>query len=211
MVTIVSLSTQLAFEISKTANRTDPDTPDIPIVVGNFWTTFTYFTAALAAIVLLVSVIFLARKKQEPRWLKRLFLASAANTVFVGIFFNLALREAIPHDTINSEYLHVFLPIYMLSDALLNKSREVSPRSMWITAIPGVLWTIAVQIRGPFTVDSESGAQGWWPYDFINPHLVPGGLPAAIAVSLFLTGIIAVLGYFLACILYKHRSKNLRS
>lgn len=198
---IVALTCQLIFEIQRASARPEQWAHHLPTILGDFIPgTFTYLTTLVTAGVLILSAVFAVVGRDEPGWVSRIMFAASANMIFVGIFFNIALRWSLPDDAIMwiNETVHVVLPVYVLVDCIWGSHARVPVRALWATAVLGLAWTLYTQVRGPFIIDRFTGEPTWYPYSFVDPAVVPGGVVGATVLSLVLVAIITGVGCALA-------------
>ncbi|WP_157749877.1 Pr6Pr family membrane protein [Microbacterium sp. TPU 3598] len=202
-LTLSALGTQLIYELDKRAAL------DASVVVGNFLGTFTYLSSIIMVFVL-AQASYAALHGRTSTGSGRLFVACAANVAFVGIFYNLALRQTMPPDSITwvNETVHVVLPVYAVVDAVFARRNRVPISAGWAAGVLGVLWTVATQLRGTMVSNPDDTSQGWYPYAFVNPSDVPGGLFGAVGVSLVLTGLIVAIGFLLRSLSNRLRTRR---
>lgn len=131
---------------------------------ANFFSYFTIETNIFVVVVLLISAVLTAAKKND----KIAALRSAATVfiVIVGIGFAVLLSgikdaafTAVPWDNI---VLHYIMPVAVLVDYLIDRPRHKLSfkRNVPWLLVP-VVYTAYSLVRGSFV--------GWYPYPFLNP------------------------------------------
>ncbi|GAA1704038.1 Pr6Pr family membrane protein [Microcella alkalica] len=158
------------------------------VAVGRFEPTeyFAYFTiqtALIDIVVLIVGGILAFRTPIDPPLYGAIRASVFAYAVVTGVVYNLLLR-GIPNDDgyvappWPNENLHVWIPIYIALDWLLNPTR---PRLRWSTMGLAVsfplIWVGVTMVHGALT--------GWYPYPFLEPF-GPAGVPGVV---LYVVGI----------------------
>lgn len=180
----------------------------LPTVVTNFFSYFTILSNLLAAAVLTIGALWMLRNRQdaatEPRWLATLFACAATYIVVTGVVYNLLLRSlpiAGLSDVWTNEVLHVVIPLVLLLDAVFAPVRRpLSWRTIaMIVAFP-ILWVVYTMTRANLVTGPATGDPWWYPYPFLDPHLVSGGylgvggyvLGIAVVISAVATGVVAL-------------------
>jgi hypothetical protein len=157
---------------------------------ANFFSFFTIQANIFAAVVLLVSALFMMKRKKS----KRLDVVRGASTLYMvltGVVFATLLSNldpriltAVPWD---NTVLHYIMPIVLLIDWLLDRS-ATSPTGRVI-----LVWLIYPAVYVAYTL-LRGALVNWYPYPFLNP--VNGGYGSIAVVSIFIavfTGSAAVL------------------
>ncbi|WP_193106681.1 Pr6Pr family membrane protein [Brachybacterium sp. FME24] len=179
------------------ANAREADTAwgaCVPTVVANFFSYFTILSNLLAACVLLVGAIWLMRHRHgtvvEPAWLATLFACATTYIVVTGVVYNLLLRSisiAGISDAWTNETLHVVIPLVLLGDAFLAPKRRALPwRAIAVVVVFPIIWVLYTMVRANLVVGPLTGDPWWYPYPFLDPHLVPGG---TLGVAGYIVGI----------------------
>ena len=165
------------------ADWTSVGYPDLGTLVTNFWSYFTVESNAIAAVVLLIGVVVLARGRvSDPNWYGILRGCTVVFMAVTGVVYNLLLRGVAvsgaaedPHPWTN-EVLHVVGPIYLVLDWLLAPGRRPLEwkRLAVILSFP-LVWVVYTLVRGPLVYDQVRAQDAWYPYPFLNPGLSPNG------------------------------------
>ncbi|MDR6866955.1 hypothetical protein J2Y69_001554 [Microbacterium resistens] len=197
---LVTVLSQLSMTVSNALSATTPAAGHLPTVIVNFFSYFTILSNVFAVIGLGIAGAWsLARGRDgrtEPRGLSVLLACVATFMIVTGIVYNLLLRNiaqvGISAPWIN-EVLHVLGPLLLLADVFFAPSRR---RLGWgvlgaIAAFP-IAWVVYTLLRANAITAPTTGNPWWYPYPFLDPHLV-GGYPgvAAYVVGIAL-GILAV-------------------
>lgn len=170
----------------------------IATVVANFFSYFTILSNALAVLALVIGAVWGLRSRKsvslEPAWLATLFLCVSTYMIVTGIVYNLLLRNisiAGISDVWTNETLHVVIPLFMLADVLFAPRRRALPWGAMLTAVAfPIVWAVYTLVRANFIVGPATGNAWWYPYPFLDPHLVPGGY---VGVSGYIVGIAAAI------------------
>lgn len=156
----------------------------IPTVAANFLSFFTIESNVLAAVVLSIGAIYSLTcgrgNTKEPRWLATLLACVSTYMIVTGIVYNLLLRNVeLPQGVTvpwSNEVLHVVVPVFLLLDVLVAPGRRGLPWStIFVIVIYPVAWVAYTLIRANLIVAPATGDHWWYPYPFLDPHLVPGG------------------------------------
>ncbi|QHC68320.1 hypothetical protein GSU68_18275 [Rathayibacter sp. VKM Ac-2759] len=176
---------------------------DRATLIVNFFSYITVQTCLIAAVVLLIGAVVLARGAiPEPRWFAWLRAGTVCSMVVIGVVYNLLLRGTVvtgagaPQEWTN-EVMHVVAPLALIVDWLFAPGRR---RLSW-TVVPGILvfpvaWFVYTMVRAPLVYDQMKHEQIWYPYPFLDPRLadpplIPGGLVAVVFYVVALTGVFA--------------------
>ena len=130
--------------------------------------------------------------------------------IVTGIVYNTLLRGVeLPQGTTvpwSNEVLHVIAPLILLLDLLVAPGRRGLGwgRILTIAAYP-IAWVAYTLIRGPITVNPVTGEPWWYPYPFLNPHLVPGGF---LGVTGYIIGIAIAIVAVGAAVLWWGRRRD---
>lgn len=173
----------------------------IPTTVANFFSFFTILSNVSAVLILGTLAIWAWTKgrdgRTEPRVLSVLLACTSTYMVVTGVVYNTLLRgvELPQGSTVgwSNEVMHVIVPLVLLVDVLL------APRRRWlawstvpIIAIFPLVWAAYTLVRANLVVSPSTGNPWWYPYPFLDPHLVPGGY---LGVAGYIVGIaIAIVG-----------------
>jgi hypothetical protein len=160
---------------------------DTVTAVVNWFSFFTTMSAAVAVVALLF-------RSATVR------ISAAAYTVIAGLGYFLLLGGL--SDPVGSSdwwtngILHAVVPVVMLVDLWVGRRSLVvsSGRSvLWKSLLLPAAWAVYTMIRGPL-VDAPFSADPWWyPYGFIDPHVVIGGYLGALGMYVLVGGVLSVL------------------
>ncbi|MCS3844953.1 Pr6Pr family membrane protein [Microbacterium sp. AK031] len=171
----------------------------LPTVAVNFLSFFTIESNLIAAVVLVIGASWAwtsARgAEREPRWFAVLLVCASTYMIVTGIVYNLLLRNVeLPQGVTvlwANEVLHVVFPLFLLADVLFAPKRRALPWStVPIAAIFPIAWAVYTLVRANMIIAPATGESWWYPYPFLNPHIVPGGY---LGVSGYIVGIAAVI------------------
>lgn len=189
----------------------------IPTVVVNFFSYFTIISNLSAAIVLVIAALWALRTRRsttpEPVWLATALVCVSTYMIVTGVVYNLLLRSiSIPIDNISdlwtNETLHLIVPLFLLADVLVAPRRRALPwRTLAVAAALPIVWAIYTMVRANFVVGPATGDPWWYPYPFLNPHLVPGGY---LGVAGYIVGIAVVIVGTAAGVTWVGRRRGLR-
>jgi len=155
----------------------------VPTVVVNFFSYFTILSNLSAAIVLVIAGIRALRTRRDgapdPAWLATALVCVSTYMIVTGVVYNLLLRS-IPiagiSDVWTNETLHLIVPLFLVADVLVAPRRRALPwRTLALAAAFPIVWALYTMIRANFVVAPMTGDPWWYPYPFLDPHLVPGG------------------------------------
>lgn len=173
----------------------------LPTVAANFLSFFTILSNLLAAIVLIIAAIWALRHRRdsetEPNWLAVLLACASTYMIVTGIVYNTLLRGvALPQGVTvpwSNEVLHVVIPLFLLVDLLFApRRRALRWSAVALATIFPIVWVVYTLVRANLIIAPATGNPWWYPYPFLDPHLVPGGY---LGVSGYIVGIaIAIIG-----------------
>lgn len=156
---------------------------DVATVVVNFLSFFTIDSNLVSMVVLVIVGLrgLLGRRDvTSAAFALNLVRACAATYMIVtGVVYNTLLRGIeLPQGVTvpwSNEVLHVVAPLFMLIELLFGSS---PPRLPW-RAVGGILvfpsvWVVYTMVRGPLVTNPTTGAAWWYPYPFMDPHVVNG-------------------------------------
>lgn len=170
-------------------------------VAGTVVDFFSFFTIASncgAAVALTVGgVIGLSAARVDPRWFAVLLACVSTYMLITGLVYNLLLRGIpLPQGSTvpwSNEILHVWGPLFLLLDVLVAPKRRFAPWStLGAVVVFPVCWLGYTLVRGPLVHDFRTGADYWYPYPFLNPHLQAWGY-AGVALYVLVIAV-AVIG-----------------
>ncbi|MBC9926780.1 MULTISPECIES: Pr6Pr family membrane protein [unclassified Leucobacter] len=187
---------------------------DVATTAVNFMSFFTIQSNLLAMVTLAVGAFLSWRRpateSREPIWFAALLASVTTYMIVTGIVYNTLLRGvALPQGTTvpwSNEVLHVIAPLILLLDLLVAPGRRGLGwgRILTIAAYP-IAWVAYTLIRGPITVNPVTGEPWWYPYPFLNPHLVPGGF---LGVTGYIIGIAIAIVAVGAAVLWWGRRRD---
>lgn len=195
---LAAILRQLALAIGN-ARAADTDWGShVPTVVANYVSYFTILSNLSCVVALVLGGIWLLRTRRdaavEPVWLATLFACATTYIVVTGIVYNLLLRSisiAGISDAWTNETLHVVIPLVLLADAFFAPRRRPLPwRTIGVVVVFPILWVLYTMIRANFVVGPATGDPWWYPYPFLDPHLVAGGYAG---VAGYIVGIAVVI------------------
>ena len=68
------------------------------------------------------------------------------------------------------------IPLVLLVDAVLAPRRRPLPwRTIGVVVVFPILWALYTMIRANLVTGPATGDPWWYPYPFLDPHLVAGG------------------------------------
>lgn len=181
----------------------------IPTVAANFLSFFTIESNLLAAIVLTIGAIWALRHREstdaEPQWFAVLLLCVSTYMIVTGIVYNTLLRGVeLPQGVTvpwSNEVLHVWFPVFLLLDVLFApRRRALAWSTVFIAAIFPVVWAVYTLVRANMIIAPATGDTWWYPYPFLDPHLVPGGYVGVAAYVVGIAAAIIAAAYFVVWI-----------
>ncbi|MCS3442934.1 Pr6Pr family membrane protein [Microbacterium phyllosphaerae] len=198
---IAAIIAQLSRSIENSLAASTEWGQHIPTVAANFLSFFTIEANLLAAIVLAVGAIWALRHRRaaepEPKWFAILLVCVSTYMIVTGIVYNTLLRNVeLPQGVTvpwSNEVLHVVIPLFLLADVLFApRRRALGWSAVFITALFPIVWAVYTLVRANLIIAPATGDPWWYPYPFLDPHLVPGGY---LGVSGYIVGIaIAIIG-----------------
>ncbi len=197
---VAAIAAQLIASLSFVGLRGRPDRA--PVIV-NYLSYFTIDSNTLAAIVLVVSAVMLARgSRAEPRALTVARVAVTTYMIITGVVYNLLLRGSLEQGATvawSNEILHLVGPLYLVLDWTFAPGRH---RLSWGDAVPALVfptvWVAYTLIRGPFATNPYVDAAYWYPYPFLNPVTSTGGYASVAAYVLGIAVVTILLAVGLA-------------
>ncbi len=172
----------------------------MPVVIVNFFSFFTIQSNIIAAVTLAIGGVLLWRARSmtdpEPRWFAVLLAAATTYMVTTGIVYNVLLRGIeLPQGVTlpwSNEVLHVIAPLYLAVDLFFApRRRRLAWSAILIVVAYPIVWVIYTLVRGPLTTHPATGMPWWYPYPFLDPHLVPGGYWGVAAYVVAIAAVVA--------------------
>lgn len=167
----------------------------------------------LVVVLALLAVRALRRRDAgvDPAGLATLLVCTSTYMIVTGVVYNLLLRS-IPiagiSDVWTNETLHLVVPLFLLADVLIGPRRRALPwRTVLVAAVLPVAWVLYTMVRANFVVGPATGDPWWYPYPFLDPHLVPGEYAG---VGGYILGIAAVILGTAAGVVAVGRRRGLR-
>lgn len=192
---------QVTFSSAAEAGR------DMTTTVVNFFSFFTILSNVASLVVLAWASLWLwargrdaaGRPRSEPAPLAVALACVSTYMIVTGVVYNLLLRSIeLPQGTTvpwSNEVLHVVAPIVLLLDVFVGpRPRALGWRALWIVVAFPVAWSAYTLIRGPLTVNPATGAEWWYPYPFLDPH-VQGGYGGVALYVAAIAALIALAGW----------------
>jgi hypothetical protein len=181
----------------------------IPTMVTNFFSFFTIQSNLATAVVLAIAAIWALRRRydtaREPWGIALALTCVTTYMVVTGIVYNTLLRgiEQAPGAVVgwSNEILHVWVPVFLLVDALIGYRRRALPwRAALIVAIYPIAWALYTLVRAPYITNPGTGVPYWYPYPFLDPNVVAGGylgvagyvVGIAVAIVTVAFGVVAI-------------------
>ena len=196
-----AVAAQLSRSIQRALTAETEYAGHLPTVVANFLSFFTIQSNLAAAVVLAIAAIWTWGTGRdadvEPRGLAVALVCVSTYMIVTGIVYNTLLRSVALDQGVtvpwSNEVLHVVVPVILLLDVVFApRRRAVSWAAVWIVVIYPIAWAVYTLIRAPFIVAPATGSAYWYPYPFLDPHLVAGGY---LGVTGYIVGIaIAIVG-----------------
>ncbi|MCM3778516.1 Pr6Pr family membrane protein [Microbacterium hydrocarbonoxydans] len=192
---LAAVIAQLSLTVALAADDPTPWGSHLPTVWWNFFSFFTIDSNIIAAVAFVIAGIWAIRHRRdddrEPTWLAILLVCASTYMIVTGIVYNTLLRgiELPQGITVpwSNEVLHVVFPLILLLDVLFAPRRRALPWStVFVSAIFPLVWAAYTMIRANLVVAPATGQEWWYPYPFLNPHVVPGGY---LGVSAYIVGI----------------------
>ncbi|WP_435748596.1 Pr6Pr family membrane protein [Microbacterium sp. PMB16] len=189
----------------------------MPTVAANFLSFFTIESNILAAIVLAIGAIWALRRRDktdaEPQWLAILLLCASTYMIVTGIVYNTLLRGVVLPQGVtvpwSNEVLHVVIPLFLLLDVLFApRRRALGWSTIFVAAIFPIVWAVYTLVRANLIIAPATGDHWWYPYPFLDPHLVPGGY---LGVSAYVVLIAAIIIGAAALVVWVGRKRGSRS
>lgn len=214
-LTAAAIIAQLQLTLSNAASAATPWGSHLPTVATNFLSFFTIQSNLLAAIVLTIAAVWALRQKDtatpEPAWLATALACASTYMIVTGIVYNLLLRGIpLPQGgTVpwSNEVLHVVVPLFLLADVLFAPRRRALPWStVLVAAIYPIVWVAYTLLRSELITAPATGDPWWFPYPFLNWHVIGFG-----AVSLYIVGIAAAIIGVAALVVLVGRRRGIRS
>ena len=172
---------------------------DVATTAVNFFSFFTVLSNAGSVVVLAIVGIWGLRRRLtgEPLPVGRAIALASVTTYMIvtGVVYNTLLRGIeLPQGTTvpwSNEVLHVIGPIFLLLDVLFGSTPARLPwRAVLAILVFPLLWVAYTLIRGPLVTNPTTGAAWWYPYPFLDPHVVngyAGVLPYVLGIAVALT------------------------
>lgn len=195
---LTAIIRQLTLSIGNALHSDTPWGAHLPTVLTNFFSYFTVLSNVSAAIVLIAGAVWMLRNRRsdapEPVWLATALVCVSTYMLVTGLVYNVLLRQypiAGISDVWTNETLHLILPLFLLADVLFAPRRRALPWStVGVVAAFPLMWAVYTLIRAEFVTAPLVGTPYWYPYPFLNPHVVDGGY---LGVAGYILGIAAAI------------------
>jgi hypothetical protein len=185
---------------------------DVGLTLANFFSYFTILSNVGSVIVLLWAAVWFWMRGRDRVWEPRaLGLALASVTTYMivtGVVYNVLLRDIVlaPGTTVwwTNEVLHVVGPLFLLLDLFLGPRRRcLGWGAIAVVLIFPLAWVTYTLLRGEAVVNPVTGEHWWYPYPFLNPHLV-----GSLAVWMYVVAIAVGLGVVAAGVVWVSRRRG---
>lgn len=213
---LAAIAAQLTLSIQNARESSTAWGSHVPTVAANFLSFFTIESNLLAAIVLTTAAIWSLRHRNtngaEPHWLAVLLVCASTYMIVTGVVYNTLLRNVVLPQGVTvawaNEVLHVILPVFLLVDVLFApRRRALSWRMVGGAVIFPIAWVTYTLLRANLITAPGTGDPWWYPYPFLDPHLVPGGY---LGVAGYVVGIAIVIVGFAAFVVWVGRRRGVR-
>lgn len=198
MLITAAILAQLTRTIDTAAAGQTPHGGHLPTMVGNFFSFFTIQSNVAAAVALAMGSVWAWRhgSTPEPRWLTVLLACTSTYMIVTGLVYNVLLRGIeLPQGTTvpwSNEVLHVVGPLVMLADVLWSPGRRaLAWRAIAVVVCFPILWVIYTLVRANLIVSPMTGDPWWYPYPFLDPHVVPGGYAGVAGYAVVICAVAA--------------------
>ena len=214
-LTLAAIIAQLQLTLSNAASASTEWGRHMPTVAANFFSFFTIQSNLIAAIVLTTAALWALRQRDpsaaEPRGLAVALACASTYMIVTGIVYNLLLRGValLPGATVpwSNEVLHVVVPLFLLADVLFApRRRALGWSAVPIVAVYPIVWVVYTLARSELIVGPVTGDPWWFPYPFLNWHVIGFG-----AVALYVVGIAAAIIAVAAFVVWTGRRRGIRS
>ncbi len=197
----VAIGVQLSASIATALANPTPYGSHLPTVLTNFFSYFTILSNVSAVVALSVAGGWGLRHASdaatEPASIARLLACVTTYMVTTGVVYNLLLRNApvgISAPWVN-EVLHVVAPLLLLADAFFAPARRrLSWRVLALIAAVPIVWIGYTLLRATHVTSPVTGDPWWYPYPFLDPHLVPGGYAGVAGYVAVVAAVIVGIG-----------------
>lgn len=195
---LTAIVRQLALSIGAALHAETPWGAHLPTVLTNFFSYFTVLSNVSAAIVLTAGAVWALRTRNrtqaEPVWVATALVCVSTYMIVTGLVYNVLLRQypiAGISDVWTNETLHLILPLFLLADVLFAPRRRALPwGTVGVVAAFPLMWAIYTLVRANSVIAPLIGTPYWYPYPFLNPHIVAGGY---LGVAGYVVGIAVVI------------------
>lgn len=205
----------IVFQLIETLGKAADGGRSVLLTAWNFFSYFTIDSNSLAVVTLAIGgIALLTGKVEDSRWFAILRLCTTTYMVVTGVVYNTLLRnvevtagaEAIPW---SNEILHLIGPLYLALDWLFAPGRVPLDygRSIRAVVIFPIVWAVYTLIRGPLVPNELTGADYWYPYPFLDPHLSLNGY---FSVAFYVVLIAMIIGLTAAAAIWVSRRRLVR-
>jgi hypothetical protein len=196
IVAAALVAVAIVAQASRTIGGAISEGRDVATTTVNFFSFFTVLSNVSSVVVLAIAGIrgFVKQRQPEPYRLSVAIACVSTYMVVTGIVYNLLLRGVpLPQGTTvpwSNEVLHVVGPVFLLVDIFVNLATRLPWKTVATILVFPVLWILYTLVRGPLVTNPVTSDAWWYPYPFLDPHLV-GGYGG---VAVYVVGIAVALG-----------------
>jgi hypothetical protein len=189
------IAAAIVAQASRTIGGAVSEGRDVAMTAVNFFSFFTVLSnVSSVAVLAIAGVRGLVKRQPEPYRLSVAIACVSTYMVVTGIVYNLLLRGvALPQGTTvpwSNEVLHVVGPVFLLVDLFVKLAMRLPWNTIVAILVFPVAWILYTLVRGPLVTNPVTKNPWWYPYPFLDPHVV-GGYGG---VALYVVGIAVALG-----------------
>lgn len=200
LLVAVLIAAAVIAQLARTVGNAVDGHHDVAAVVANFLSFFTIDSNLISMVVLAIVGLqgLLGRLDATgtPVALNVVRAFAATYMIVTGVVYNTLLRGIeLPQGVTvpwSNEVLHVVAPLFMLIELLFGSSPPRLPwRALGAILVFPLLWVAYTMVRGPLVTNPTTGAAWWYPYPFLDPHVVNGYggvVPYIIGIAVGLVG-----------------------
>ncbi len=183
-------------QASRTIGGAMSEGRDVATTAVNFFSFFTVLSNVSSVVVLAVAGVrgLLKPRQPQPYALSIALACVSTYMVVTGLVYNLLLRGVpLPQGTTvpwSNEVLHVVGPVVLLVDLFVNVAARLPWKAIAAVLVFPIAWILYTLVRGPLVTNPVTQNPWWYPYPFLDPHLV-GGYGG---VAVYVVGIAVALG-----------------
>jgi hypothetical protein len=213
LVAALLIAAAIAAQASRSIGGAISRNGDVATTGVNFFSFFTVLSNTGSVVVLAIVGSWGLRHRRDVTSLPfgtAVALACVTTYMLVtGVVYNTLLRGiALPQGTTvpwSNEVLHVAGPVFLLLDLIVGAWPTRLPWHAVLEALVfPTLWVAYTLIRGPLVTNPTTGAAWWYPYPFLDPHVVNG----YAGVVPYVLGIAVALAAFATLVVYVGRRRS---